>query len=147
MTQKWMGPMAALGGFFVTALMFFIFTAIVFFFGRVIFKSEMSFIQSMEINGLASMIAVLGTVLTTLLTVIYGKLGMTPGLILLIGQYNPTNKLHIILSVLNLTSLWYIAVLALGLSRLSGGSWIKSAFLIFAVWALFTLGPALAFAR
>ena len=83
--------------------------------------------KAVETVGLSGMVYVLGGVVSMFMVVIYGNMYMTPGPVLLLGRFNPANKVHLMLSALNVISLWYIGVLALGLSRLSGGGFVKSA--------------------
>jgi hypothetical protein len=83
-----------------------------------------------------------------LLAVIYANPAMTPGPVLFVSHYDPNNKVHMLLSALNVMTLWYIGVLALGMARLSRASFGKAAVwlygLWYGIWALFALGlPAL----
>jgi hypothetical protein len=66
-----------------------------------------------------------------------GNMAMTPGPVLLVHEFNPANKLHVLLSQINLVMLWYLAVLALGLARLSRVSFSKAAAWLFCIWAGF----------
>ena len=47
---------------------------------------------------------------------------------------------HLSLAAFNLVTLWYIAVLAIGLARLSGASFVKAAIWIFGLWAVLRCG-------
>jgi hypothetical protein len=44
-----------------------------------------------------------------------------------------------LLLALNVMTLWYLAVLSIGISRVSGASFIKSAVCIFGAWVVMTL--------
>ena len=66
--------------------------------------------------GLTTMILVLGTVVTILLTVITGKLGMTPSLALTLGEFDLKNRMHLLLAAVNIFSFWQIGVAACGLA-------------------------------
>ncbi|EEF63424.1 YIP1 family protein [Pedosphaera parvula] len=144
MTMKFVKYGAVVGTFVANVAFLFLAAATVFLVGRFAFKSSINFMPVLEVTGLCSMIMLLGTVVATLLTVIYGSPGMTPGPILFVGHFDPQNRLHLILSALNVMAFWHIAVLGIGLSRLSGASWLKSTLWLFCLWALLTLGPALA---
>jgi VIT1/CCC1 family predicted Fe2+/Mn2+ transporter len=61
---------------------------------------------------------------------------MTPGPVLLVHEFNPANKLHALLSQLNVMTIWYAAVLAVGLSKVSGASFRKAALWTFGLWAI-----------
>ncbi|MDB6123970.1 MAG: hypothetical protein JWQ71_2963 [Pedosphaera sp.] len=133
------------GAVFGSSALLFLIAAIIWLLGRFLFKGEVTYLQALQVNGLSSMISVLGAIVAMLLVVIYGNVSMTPGPALLIRNFDPANKMHLLLSGLNVFSLWYVAVLSLGLARLSGAPFWKAAAWIFGIWGFFTLGPALAF--
>jgi Yip1 domain len=135
---------APVGAIFGNVIALFLTAAVFFLVGRFAFKGPVDFMPALEVTGLCHMVALLGAIIMVLLVVIYGGLGMTPGPILLVDHFDPQNRVHIILSNLNIMNLWYIAVLGLGLSRLSGASWLKSTTWTFCLWALLVMGPALA---
>ena len=68
------------------------------------------------------------------------QIGVSPGPALLIHDHDPANKTHLLLSSLNVMTLWYIAVVAIGLARLSSVSFAKAGSWMFGVWVLFKLG-------
>jgi hypothetical protein len=71
---------------------------------------------------------VLGTVFTMFIVVAMGNMAMNLGPVLLVrDHFDPANKMHRVLSTLNVPMLWYLAVMATGLSRLSGKSWLTGA--------------------
>jgi Yip1 domain len=144
MTLKIMKYGAPAGAIFANVIALFLTAAVVFLVGRFAFKAPVNFMPVLEVTGLSNMVNLLGAIVMVLLVVIYGGLGMTPGPILLVGHFDPQSKLHLILSNLNIIALWYVAVLGLGLSRLTGTSWLKSTLWTFCLWALFIVGPPLA---
>jgi len=68
-----------------------------------------------------------------------------------VSHFDQQNKVHLLLSALNVMSLWYLGVLSLGLARLTGASFWKPAVwlcgLWYGVWALFALGLPLLLAK
>jgi hypothetical protein len=108
--------------------------------GKLVFKGGFSYLQTVEVSGLAMMIAILGAIISMLLVVVTGNMYMTPGPALLIHDYDPANKTHLLLSSLNVMTLWYVAVLAVGLARLSGVSSAQAGSWLFGIWVLFKLG-------
>jgi len=102
-------------------------------------KTKIPFLKAAEVAGLTTMILVLGTVVTILLTVITGKLGMTPSLALTVGDFDLKNKVHLLLAAVNIFSFWQIGVTASGLSRLTGAPFSKTLLLVFLYWLAFTL--------
>jgi hypothetical protein len=144
--DKWMTP-AMLKTIWIPLSVFgnvltlFLTATVLWLFGKFIFHAQFPYMQSVEVAGLALMVATLGGVINLLIGVIYGSVMMNAGPVLLIGHFDQANKIHQLLRSLNLTSLWYATVLSIGLARLSNTSFLKAAGCIFAVWALLTLGP------
>jgi len=149
-TEKLMSPgfwkvIWILGSVFGKPGALFLIALIVWLLGRFALHGTFDYLQAVEITGLSTMITVLGGIIALLLAVIYGNMSMTPGPVLLIRHFDATNKLHLLLSALNVFSLWYIAVLSLGLARLSGTSFCKSALWLYGIWMVLALGPLLIF--
>ena len=126
----------------------FLFAGVMWLVGRYALHGNFQYIKGVEVTGVTGMISVLGTVVTMLLAVIYANPAMTPSPVLFLGHFDPQNKVHVLLSALNVMMIWYIAVLAMGLARLSTAPFWKAAVwlygLWYGVWAVFALGvPAL----
>ena len=102
-------------------------------------KTKIPFLKAAEVAGLTTMILVLGAVVTILLTVITGKLGMTPSLALTVGDFDLKNKVHLLLAAVNIFSFWQLGVAACGLARLTGKPFSKALLLVFLYWLAFTL--------
>jgi hypothetical protein len=99
------------------------------------------YMKAVEAIGVGMMINILGTIIGMLLAVIYGNILITLGPVLLVANhFDAANKVHKILSALNVTSLWYVGVLSIGLARLSGASFVKAAEWLYGIWAAITLG-------
>jgi hypothetical protein len=122
----------------------FLFAAVLWLVGRYALQGKFEYMKAVEVAGLAAMISVLGALVSMLLAVIYANPAMTPSLVLFVSHFDPQNKVHLLLSALNLMTLWYIGVLALGLAKLSGATFGKAAAwlygLWYGIWALFALG-------
>ncbi len=106
---------------------------------RLLLKRELNYMKTAEITGLASMIAVLGMIVTMLLTVNLGRMGASPSLALTIGDFDPNSKTHLLLGAVNIVNFWEVAIMGLGLSRLAGVRFARAAFLVFAFWVIFAL--------
>ena len=135
--MKIFGSVAAVGGSF--AWLFFS-AFLVWLIGTRFFKAEYAYMKAVEVCGLASMISVLGGIIAMLLVVIMGNMLMTPGPALLIPHFDAANKVHLLVSALNVMTFWYIGVLAVGLAKLSNVSWIKSFLWLLIPWAVFRSG-------
>jgi hypothetical protein len=151
MSEKFMTPtflrvMMILMFTFAQPAMLFFMALVIWLLGAKLFHGGFGYVKALEAVGISGMISIPATIVTMLLVVIYGNASMTPGPVLLVSHFDAFNKFHKILSMtFNLGGLWYIAVLAIGLSRLSGASFLKSACWGFGLWILSTAGPALAF--
>jgi hypothetical protein len=108
--------------------------------GTRVFKGSFGCIQSLEVCGLAGMIGVLGGLVTMLLVVITGNMLARPGPALALREFDVNNKLHQALSMLNVMNLWYVAVLGVGLAKLSGASTAKAFVWLLALWIALCAG-------
>ena len=102
--------------------------------GRVLFKAAFPYQKALEAAGLASMITILSAVINMLLVVAMGNMFVTPGPALFVRDFDPANKTHLILSSVNVMTLWYVGVLAIGLARLSAVSFGKAALWLYGLW-------------
>ena len=108
--------------------------------GAFFLRTRFSFTKTLEIVGLAQMILFLETIVTTLLTLATGHPSAKPALSLLLDDFNPTNRWHLVLETMNLFHLWTAAVLATGLSKLGRVTWAEAAFWVFGYWLVLRLG-------
>jgi hypothetical protein len=105
----------------------------------VVLKIKIPYMKAAEVAGLAAMVLVLGAIVSTLLTVITGKLGATLSPALALSDFNVKNKLHMLLAALNVFNLWLVWVSASGLSRLTGAPFAKALLIVAIYWLAFTL--------
>ena len=96
-------------------------------------KSKFEFLKALEVAGLATMISVLGTVVTMLLTVIFGK-ATTPSLALLVSHFSPQNPWHLLAMAANVFTFWQLGVMAAGLARLAISSFPLPGCWLFGWW-------------
>ena len=95
--------------------------------GHWVFKGQFTYMKAVEMAGLAVMISVLGALVTLLLTVAFGNMFATPSLALLVHEFDPTSKTHVVLAAINLFKLWLLGVLAVALTKLCGVSFGQAA--------------------
>ena len=107
--------------------------------GRWWLKTPFDYLKALEVAGLSSLITVLGMVISTLLAIILGRLYAGPSLALLVGDFDPTNRGHLLLGAVNGFNLWHAGVLAVGLAKLSGAPTVKTATAVFGFWVLIEL--------
>lgn len=142
--QKYMGPgflkiTGSLGVVLINVIVLF-FTAFIFWaVGSRALQGNFHYLKAVEAVGLSTMINVVGAIVAMLLAVIYGNMLITPGPALLLRPFDAANKVHLMLSALNVFSLWYVGVLSIGLARLTGASFSKAALWLYGIWAVVTL--------
>jgi hypothetical protein len=107
--------------------------------GGLAFHGGFDYPKALEVTGIALMIKMLGTLISACLGVIFASLYANPGPALFISHFDPSKTSHQLLLALNVMTFWYLAVLSIGISRVSGASFIKSAVCIFGAWAMLTL--------
>ena len=105
---------------------------VIWFMGRTFLKTHFAFGKALEVAGLASLILVLGNVVTILLIPAFGDAHARPALSLLAKGLDPRGRA--LLDTLDLFQLWSIGTLAVGLSRLSGATFKEAGFWVFGYW-------------
>jgi hypothetical protein len=127
------------GALFGTFFWLFLMSLVFFLLLRWGFRTPQPFMKIVEVVGLSQMIGVLGGLVTTLLIVITGSMFTNLGPALLISDFDPGNKLHLLASSVNVFTLWWLGVVALGLSRISRVSLGKTALVLYGLWAALRL--------
>ena len=142
MGEKWAGISSRIGialvpvfGGFVSP---FIWGLIVWLVGAKLLKGNFPYMKAVEVVGVANMVSVLEVIVRTLLIIGMGNLYAAPSLALLVKEFDPQNPVHSLLAVVNVMTLWILAVRAVGLARLSGASFAKAALWVFGIWAAYT---------
>ena len=105
---------------------------------RFYLKVPLPFMKVLEVAGLTLMIVALAVVVKTLLVVVTGNLYAAPSLILLVKHFDPRNPVHSILAMFDVLTFWLLAVRALGLAKLTGASFGKTAVAVFGLWLVIT---------
>jgi hypothetical protein len=110
---------------------------------KTILKSAVGYGKHLEMYGIASWIGVLGGIITVLMMVGLGSMAATPsGALALLGSFDPTNKLHMLLASLNIFSIWQTAVIGIGLSKFSDkqtSAGMGVAFTLWIVWVALSI--------
>ena len=130
---------APIGAVFGAPAQIFVLALVVWLLVRYAFHTPIAYMKAVEATGLAMMVGIVGGMVTTLLIVWYGDMLAAPSPALFLDHRDLANKVCVVLSKLNVFTLWFMAVLACSVARLAGVSWIKPALWIYGIWALFTL--------
>jgi len=107
--------------------------------GRWFLKARFNYLKAVEVAGLASMITVLGMIVSMLLIVNLGKMFSTPSLALAVSDFDEKNKSHLLLGAVNVFNFWLIGVLGAGLARLAGVPFLRAVFLVLGYWLAVSL--------
>src|SRR5262249_38700685 len=99
----------SVGAVVVSFVFLFLTSLILWLLGSKFFKGGFGYIKTLEVVGLAGMITFLGTIIGMLLVVTTGNMAMTPGPVLLVQDFDQANRIHRLLSQINLVMIWYVA--------------------------------------
>jgi Yip1 domain len=136
MSPSFLRVMGILSVLFISPAFLFFVAMLLWLVGTFVFHGHFDFMKAVEAVGLSSMISVLGAAIAVPMLILSGNLAMNLGPVLMISHFDPTNPVHIVLSSLNLMTMWYLAVVAIALARLSGVHFIKAALWPFGLWFL-----------
>lgn len=107
---------------------------VVFLAGKVL-GGPVSFGKAYEITGLAFVIACLAIVATSALIILRDSLAM-PTAALFVEDFDPGNKMHNLLQAISPFTIWFVAVLAIGLACSGGISIRKCLIALLGFWAV-----------
>ena len=143
--EKYMTPMVVkvfgiFGALLATPVNLFFFAFLLWLIGRFGLKGQFGYMRGVEVVGLSMMISALGAIISMLLAVIYGNPAMTPSPALLLSHFDKHDRVHVLLAALNVMTLWFFAVLSVGLGQVSGRGFARAAAWIYGLWAFITVG-------
>jgi hypothetical protein len=128
----------SVGAVVVVFVMVFAYSGVYWIGGKVVFKFSTSFSKVLEVYGLSLFIGVLGALVTIVLIVAMGSLYAQPGLALAIKDFDPTNKVHKLMSAINIFEFWQMYVIGVGLSKIWSTPLGKSLTIVGGVWVIWT---------
>jgi hypothetical protein len=111
---------------------------------RFVLGAPLGYMRAVEAAAFASLIGALGLVVGMLLSLGTGNLFAGPHLGFFIEDFNPMNKRHLALASVNAFGLWQVAVLALGIARLTGRTFTQAGVGLYVLWLAYK-GLAAAF--
>jgi hypothetical protein len=101
-------------------------------------KAEFEFTSILNVVGLAMIISAIGTILSTVLSVVMGEVAtISPGL--LISEDSAGPFMHKFISSFDVFTIWFYMVVAIGLSKIGRTSVMKPAVFVFGIWLLWTV--------
>jgi len=103
-------------------------------------KAGAGYEKLLEVTGLASIIGLIGAVITLILMYMFDSLRATPSAALaVLSSYDHENKVHHFLSLLNIFTLWQTYILGIGLSKVCYKSTSTGVGVAFGLWAVWTV--------
>ena len=123
---------------------------VIWFLARVAMRTRVRFGKTLEVAGLAAVVAILGNLAIVALTVDFGKTFSREGFALAVNDFAGSGNQIIAALLQNGLNFWLIIVMGTGLARLTNQPWFRGAFLMAAYWMatdLFLLALGVGFAR
>lgn len=103
-----------------------------------IMKSEIDYGQILNVVGLSMLIGTVGGLLGIVISILKGDMSSV-GLGLLLSEASVGEKVHALLNKLDLFSIWFYFVIAIGLSKLARIDMIKSVSVVFGIFILYSV--------
>ena len=107
--------------------------------GKSVMKAQSPYMKVVEVVGLTFLIGALEQIVTTLLMFLFDSIFASPSLALFVSNFNLENKLHVILSKINIFTFWSMAVLSIGLSKLFQRDFPKVLVLVLVLWVIWVV--------
>ncbi len=148
--EKFTGPTVmkitgVIGSVVFSFVAFFWWATVLWLLGRFFLHAAFAYPKAMEAAGLASMIGLLGVIVTLLLQINFSNLTSSPSLGLLVSDFDAKKVSHLVLAAVNVFGIWRVIVESIALARLAGVPFIRGAFVMIPVW-LFCQSVAITFA-
>ena len=109
-----------------------------------IFKAQFDFANVLNVVGLAMLITAVGSLISIVISVLKGQMSSV-GLGLLLSEETVGEKVHTLLTKLDVFSIWFYAVVAIGLSKIAKVEVIKTASIVFGLFLLYVVVTSLVF--
>lgn len=103
-----------------------------------IMKAQFDFMNILNVVGLAMLISGIGSIIAVVISILKGNLtSVGPGL--LFSEESAGQKVYAMLTKIDLFSIWFYAVIAIGLSKIARVSIAKTAAVVFGLWIVYIL--------
>ena len=106
------------GQIIVPPIAFFLVVLVYFLGGKLFFKTTATFAKTAEVVGVGYYVLALEVIVTTILVLAIGSMYASPSAALAISSFDPGNKIHVLLSKLNVFTVWYLVLVSIGLARI-----------------------------
>ncbi|MBK7158180.1 MAG: YIP1 family protein [Ignavibacteria bacterium] len=109
-----------------------------------IMKGQFDFTNILNVVGLAMLIGSIGSLIAVVISVLKGNM-VTIGPSLLFSEESVGQKIYTLLTKIDLFSIWFYAVIAIGLSKVGRVSIAKSSAIVFGLWIVYILVSSFVF--
>lgn len=109
-----------------------------------ILKGEFDFTNVLNVVGLALLITAIGNLIAMVVSILKGDV-TSVGPALLVNEESVGSKVYSVLTKIDLFSIWFYIVIAIGLSKIAKIDMIKSVSIVFGVWLLYVIVSSLFF--
>ncbi len=124
----------------MVALIFFGVSLILFLIMKLGLKFSLGYTKVLELYGLVSMISIFGGVITMLLMYFFDSMFASPGLgLIFVNDFDVNNKLHSLMSQINIFTLWQYGLLGFGLAKLTDKSTRTGLTITYGLWILWVI--------
>ncbi len=130
--------LTVMGAFFGIFVVFFVVSGVWLVVAKFALKGSITYAQSMGVVGLSNWIAALGLLIGIVLSITMSKLnaGLNLGLF---TQAGTLSKSHILLSKLDLFTIWGLVLISIGLGKLADKKTAEVAMWVFGLWIVWGL--------
>ncbi len=109
-----------------------------------VMKAQVEFTNILNVVGLAMLIGAVGSLLAIVISILKGNMS-TLGLGLLFSEESVGEKVHSLLSKLDIFSIWFYVVVSIGLTKVARVSMAKSASIVFGIFIIYVIISSLVF--
>jgi hypothetical protein len=102
--------------------------------GKSVMKAPAPYGKVVEVVGLTYFISTLDQIVTTIIIFVRGSLFSSLSLGHFVSEFDINNKMHILLSKLNVFSIWIVIVTAIGLAKLFQRDFPKVLVIVLVLW-------------
>lgn len=132
------------GGALIGPIIIFFMLSVVYMILLKIMKAEFEFTNIMNVVGLAFLIAAIGNIISMVISITKGDISNI-GPALFMNAETSGEKVYSLLSKIDLFTIWFYTVIAIGISKIAKIDMIKSASMVFGIWLIYVVVASLAF--
>jgi len=132
------------GGALVGPFLILFILSLLYFIVLKVMKAQVDFVNILNVVGLAMLITSIGNLLSIVASILKGDV-TSIGLSLIVSEASAGEKIYSLLSKLDVFSIWFYAVVSIGLSKVAGIDMIRSASIVFGIFLLYAIITSLVF--